>query len=119
MLTAGDYSQVFKQNKRYSDNFWTILVRREESRPARLGLAIAKKRAKRAVDRNKLKRVVREAFRYQQSTLAGLEMVVMNRDSATKASAAELRVSIDALFVKMRAGLPRHRRASTDTGSAQ
>ena len=118
LLTAGDYSQVFKQNKRYSDNYWTILVRRDESRPTRLGLAIAKKRAKRAVDRNKLKRVVREAFRYQQSTLAGLEMVVMNRDAATKASTAELRVSIDALFVKMRAGLPR-RRASTDADGAQ
>ncbi len=119
LLTAGDYSQVFKQNKRYSDNFWTILVRREDSRPTRLGLAIAKKRAKRAVDRNKLKRVVREAFRYQQSTLAGLEMVVMNRDAATKASTAELRVSIDALFVKMRAGLPRQRRAPDDADSTQ
>ena len=46
-------------------------------------------------------------------------MVVMNRDAATKASTAELRVSIDALFVKMRAGLPRQRRASTDADSAQ
>ncbi len=119
LLTAGDYSQVFKQNKRYSDNYWTILVRRDDSRPTRLGLAIAKKRAKRAVDRNKLKRVAREAFRYQQSTLAGLEMVVMNRDAATKASTAELRASIDALFVKMRAGLPRQRRVATDAESAQ
>ena len=119
LLTAGDYSQVFKQNKRYSDNYWTILVRRDESRPTRLGLAIAKKRARRAVDRNKLKRVVREAFRYQQSTLTGLEMVVMNRDAATKASSAELRVSIDALFVKMRAGLPRQRRAPEDADCAQ
>ena len=112
LLSAGDYSQVFKQNKRYSDDYWTILVRRDDSRPTRLGLAIAKKRAKRAVDRNKLKRVVREAFRYQQSTLAGLEMVVMNRDAATKASTAELRASIDALFVKMRAGLPRQQRTT-------
>ncbi|ASJ76892.1 ribonuclease P protein component [Granulosicoccus antarcticus] len=105
LLTAGDYSEVFKQNKRYSDNYWTILVRRDDLRSPRLGLAIAKKRAKRAVDRNKIKRVAREAFRYQQSTLAGLEMVVMNRDAATKASTADLRASIDALFLKMRAGL--------------
>ena len=119
LLTAGDYSQVFKQNKRYSDHYWTILVRRDDSRPTRLGLAIAKKRARRAVDRNRLKRVVREAFRYQQSTLAGLEMVVMNRDAATKASTAELRASIDALFVKMRAGLPRQRLNATDADSAR
>lgn len=118
LLSAGDYSQVFKQNKRYSDNYWTILVRRDDSRLPRLGLAIAKKRAKRAVDRNKIKRVAREAFRYEQSTLAGLEMVVMNRDAATKASTAELRASIDALFLKMRAGMRNQPRLPADSKKA-
>ncbi|CAG0908316.1 unnamed protein product, partial [Cyprideis torosa] len=102
LLTAGDYSRVFKRNKRYSDQYWTILVRRDETHPTQLGLAIAKKRAKRAVDRNKLKRVAREAFRHQKASLSGLQMVVMNRDAAAQASSADLRASLDVLLQKMR-----------------
>ena len=101
LLNAGDYSQVFKQNRRFADRFWTALVHRDESRPARLGLAIAKKRARRAVDRNRLKRVTRESFRHQQQTLTGLQIVVMNRDPATKASSGELRASLDTLLGKI------------------
>ena len=101
LLSGGDYSQVFKQNRRFADRFWTVLVHRDDSRPARLGLAIAKKRARRAVDRNRLKRVTRESFRHQQQTLTGLQIVVMNRDPATKASNSELRASMDTLLGKI------------------
>ncbi|MGQ7846655.1 ribonuclease P protein component [Granulosicoccus sp. 3-233] len=108
LLTGADYSQVFKQNKRYSDKYWTILVRRNESGLSRLGLAIAKKRAKRAVDRNRIKRVAREAFREQRPSLSGLELVVMNRDAACHASARDLRDAIDRLLSKMARTAPRH-----------
>jgi len=101
LLTGADYSQVFKKNKRYSDKYWTILVKRSESGVSRLGLAIAKKRAKRAVDRNRIKRVARETFRKQRLSLPGLELVVMNRDAATSASTRELRDSMERLLMKM------------------
>lgn len=101
LLTGRDYSQVFRRNQRFSDRYWTILVRRSDSATARLGLAIAKKRAKRAVDRNRMKRVAREAFRQYQSNLNGFELVVMNRDGAQSATAAELRQGIDKLLNKM------------------
>lgn len=38
--------------------------------PLRLGITIAKRWAKRAVDRNRLKRIVRESFRHTAPTLA-------------------------------------------------
>lgn len=38
--------------------------------PARIGITIAKRWAKRAVDRNRLKRIVRESFRHAAPTLA-------------------------------------------------
>lgn len=114
LLSGKDYSHVFKQNKRYSDRYWTILARKNETGLSRLGLAIAKKRAKRAVDRNKIKRVAREAYRVQRDRLPGLELVVMNRDAATHASLKDLRVSIDRLFGKMsRATNPQATRVSS------
>ena len=117
LLTGSDYSQVFKQNKRYSDKYWTILVKRNDTGLSRLGLAIAKKRAKRAVDRNRIKRVAREAFRHQRSSLSGLELVVMNRDAATGASAQELRLSIDRLLGKMTRSTPKSGKPSLPSGS--
>jgi len=63
-------------------------------------MAVAKKRAKRAVDRNRLKRIVRESFRLKKAELEGIDMVVMNRDHSIKASNSELRDSLIRLFEK-------------------
>lgn len=99
MLDGKAYSNVFKRNRRVADAYFTVLVhRRSGDSPARLGLAIAKKRAKRAVDRNRIKRVSRESFRHNRSNLYGLDLVIMNRDGATKASAEQLRSSLDELW---------------------
>lgn len=70
-------------------------------------MAIAKKRAKRAVDRNRLKRVVREHFRQGQASPESIDLVVMNRDLATQASNQELRQSLDGLWIKLSKQLDR------------
>ena len=67
----------------------------------RLGLAIAKKRAKRAVDRNRIKRIARESFRHHREQLMGYDAVVMNKDRAASASAIELRQSLDTLWLEL------------------
>lgn len=61
-------------------------------------MAIAKKRARRAVDRNRLKRHVRESFRGKRSQLGNIDVVVMNRDSAASATPEELRQSLAKLW---------------------
>lgn len=101
LLTAADYACVFKKNQRFSDRYWTILVHADKSIPSKLGLAIAKKRAKRAVDRNKIKRIARESFRAHQHQFIGLQLVVMNRDAATSETTAVLRRSMDTLCRKI------------------
>ncbi len=63
-------------------------------------MAIAKKRAKRAVDRNRLKRLVRESFRHNQSRLARFDVVVMNRDKTAITENQVLTRSLDVLWEK-------------------
>ncbi len=101
LLTGADYSCVFKKNQRFSDRYWTILVREDTTQSSKLGLAIAKKRAKRAVDRNKIKRVARESYRHHRGEMDGLQLVVMNRDAAAAEPVAGLRRSIDSLCRKI------------------
>jgi len=65
---------------------FTVLYKANGEREARLGLAISKKLCKLAVGRNRLKRVVRESFRLHGAELAGLDIVVLNRPAAMRAS---------------------------------
>jgi ribonuclease P protein component len=79
LLTAKDYARVFENPVRSSDNCFTVLARKREAGAARLGLAVSKKNAKLAIERNRIKRLTRESFRVHKSELEGLDIVVMNR----------------------------------------
>jgi ribonuclease P protein component len=79
LLKPEEFKQVFKQSRRTADAFFTILFRPNGLPQARLGMAIAKKNLKLAVDRNLVKRTVRESFRYHQEDLSGFDLVVMCR----------------------------------------
>lgn len=50
--------------------------RAAEFTEARLGVVVGKKLLKRAVDRNKVKRIIREQFRVQKSSLPACDLVV-------------------------------------------
>ena len=90
------YDRVFKKARRSRDKCFTVLARRSENQPARLGLAISKKHCRKASARNRIKRIVRESFRLHQASLAGIDLVVMNQPAAAMATNDELKLSLDA-----------------------
>ncbi|MCX2979971.1 ribonuclease P protein component [Halieaceae bacterium IMCC14734] len=66
LLTAADYKQVFDQSQRKaSHRHLLLLATANELDHYRLGLVIAKKNVKLAVQRNRIKRLAREFFRHQ------------------------------------------------------
>lgn len=72
LLTPADFKQVFDAaDLRVSSKEILILARANLLNRPRLGLVIAKKHIRLAVQRNRVKRVVRESFRAQQIVLAG------------------------------------------------
>lgn len=89
------YDRVFKKARRSRDKCFTVLARRSQSQPARLGLAIAKKHCRKASARNRIKRVVRESFRHHQADLYGIDFVVMNQPAAALATNQELTSSLE------------------------
>lgn len=67
-------------------------MREHAGRQARLGLAIAKKQIPRAVDRNRIKRVIRESFRLHQ--LQDHDFVVLARRDTASATNRQLSRSL-------------------------
>ena len=55
---------------------YTFFFRRRGSEAPRLGILISRKHAAAAVERNRIKRCIREAFRLEQEHLQGLELLV-------------------------------------------
>lgn len=88
-----EFDRVFERNSRSSDAYFSVLARPNETGHARLGLAVSKKAAHDAVDRNRIKRLVREHFR-TCTDLPALDFVVSARAPCVTASAATLRASI-------------------------
>ena len=94
LLRPAEFSQVFKQPIRTSDRLFTILAIRNKETQARLGLAISKKHAKRAVDRNRIKRLIRESFRLHQHALPAVDLVVMAKPATKSADNRQILQSL-------------------------
>ena len=109
LLKPDEYSRVFKNPFRSSDRYIMILaVARDESEPvevnpedtglqlsSRLGLAISKKNAKRAVDRNRIKRLIRESYRQNRKSLPGIDLVVMAKPITKSADNQQIFQSLE------------------------
>jgi ribonuclease P protein component len=90
LLNGSDFKRVFTRAERSSDRYFTVLMRTSDLDHARLGLAIAKKQARRAVDRNRIKRIVRESFRHHQHRLDAMDIVVLARRDTAAATNEDL-----------------------------
>mgnify|MGYP000113411781 FL=1 len=103
LLTPGDYRRVFERaDAKTQTKQILILARPNELGFARMGLVVAKKHAKRAVDRNEIKRIVRESFRHHQSELENLDCVILSRGGAKDLDKVELRHMMDQLWTRLR-----------------
>ncbi len=73
---AGLFAEVLKNGKRLASG--SLVFKQQPARQAgQLGLSIAKRHLKRAVDRNRVKRIVREAYRLGPESLQAIDLVVL------------------------------------------
>ena len=71
---------------------------------SRLGLSVPKRQAPRAVDRNRLKRIAREAFRRHAVRDAGLDLVLTTRERFSRSAETAWRNDLIALLDRAAAG---------------
>ncbi len=106
LLKASDYDYVFSDARASSDAYFTILMRPNNKGYARLGLAISKKKIKLAVERNRLKRYIRESFRLHQHELPAMDIVAMAKPAAAGAERKELWESLAKHWRRLTAAYP-------------
>jgi len=102
LLTQRDFNRVFDKAERSSDRYFVVLGRSNLRSSARLGLAISRKCALRAVDRNRIKRFVREVFRESRSELGNIDFVVICRPGVLGSTRNILNRSLSRHFEKVR-----------------
>lgn len=105
LLKPGEFQNVFKRGKRINERWLTAVSVSSTQDQPRLGLAIAKKAVPLAVDRNRIKRKIREHFRRTQDRLQPVDIVLLARPGCGKACAAELDQNLERLWTRIAASL--------------
>ncbi|HYX66298.1 MAG TPA: ribonuclease P protein component [Burkholderiales bacterium] len=67
---------MLRSGTRRSLGGFVFYYQRRAGGPPRLGILISRRHSARAVERNRIKRCIREAFRLEQHSLGGIDLLV-------------------------------------------
>ena len=84
-----------------------LLARDNDLDHSRLGLVIGKKSVKLSVERNRLKRQIRESFRLNQDSLVGWDIVIVARKGLGDLDNSELVLQFGKLWKRLARNRPR------------
>ena len=101
LLKPDEFQAAFEKGRRFNDTLLTAVVSFNTLGHARLGLAVAKKSVALATARNVIKRQARESFRLHQERLPAVDVVILTRPGAAKATPAQLREILNRLWTRI------------------
>ena len=108
LLTSRHFSAVFDSPTGKAPGRSVLLLARDNGLDhPRLGLVIGKKSVKLAVERNRLKRIMRDSFRLHQEMLGGLDIVVVARKGLGDLDNPELHQQFAKLWKRLARNRPR------------
>lgn len=80
LLTGGDFKQVFSRASiKVSDKHLLILACPNTLDHPRIGFVFSKKNIRLAVNRNRVRRIIRESYRLNQHSLPNVDIVILAR----------------------------------------
>ena len=110
---AADYKGVFDGAlfKVHQPHF-LFLAKCTEQSQSRLGIIVAKKKVRRAHERNRIKRIARESFRLNQHDLDLLDIVVMPKAGIDTIPNVELHKQLQFAWQKLQRLVKKHHKAA-------
>jgi ribonuclease P protein component len=103
LVKTDDFSSVFNLRKRIANKHLVFRYRANALNRPRLGLIVSKKIAKLAVDRNYMKRVLREMFRLNQHNLPACDIIIQVQIVFKKPNFALIKQEFAQLMMKLNA----------------
>ena len=100
LLRPADFARL-QGGQRVGTRHFSAQVAANEHGGARLGLAISKRVSKRAVRRNRLKRLARDSFRHRRAELPAVDILIIARPSADQEDNASLRAELARLWQRI------------------
>ena len=102
LLIGAQFQRIFQQaDFKVSQRHFLILARANDLQYPRLGLVVAKKNIRLAVQRNRIKRRIRETFRLQQAHIGSIDAIVLPRSGADQLSDQELNLQLAQLWQRL------------------
>jgi len=96
LLRPAEFQTVFDSTAfKVGEQHFLLLVRPNGLDRPRLGLVIAKKKVRLAVERNRLKRTIRTSFRLHRGTLPPVDLIFMARNDLGSLASAELALQLE------------------------
>ena len=96
--TARQFQRVFDRPNRSGSKTFVLLSRANTVGYPRLGMVVAKRKVRRSVDRNRVKRMIRESFRTHKHALPAEDYVVILRQPAGRIQQDILRQQLIGLW---------------------
>ncbi len=94
LKSRSQFDRVFDNDCGSRDKYFAVYARPNNEQGPRLGLVVSRRVSPRAVDRNRIKRQIREDFRQSVAHLDDLDYVVVARYAARRQIGGRIRASL-------------------------
>ncbi len=101
LTNAKDYTRVFESNlfRASNKNLLALAIDNAPHPTSRLGVVVSKKNVRRAVDRNKIKRLIRERFRQDAAHLSQhVDVVVLARTNTNTLTNTDINSALKSIL---------------------
>jgi ribonuclease P protein component len=103
LLRPGQFTGVFTRGEKFVCAGFVVFAAANDEGWARLGMAVAKRRVRRAVDRSRIRRVIRESFRHVRHELPAVDVVVLARNRTASMGNNEMSEQLTEVWRKVNA----------------
>ena len=114
-LHKSDFKRIYAEGSRARGSLMTVVVSENGLGRNRMGLSVGKRCAKLAVDRNRVRRVFREAFRLSHGDLgSGMDVILIASTPGIRPRLEPTRLELELL---VRKALRRYRERASERGT--
>jgi ribonuclease P protein component len=94
-----EFLDIYRKGKRFETRNFTLIISINEAGGKRLGIAVGKRVVKKAIARNRIKRLLREYFRLNKGRLpSSTDMVIIVRKDVSSRSYGDIFPELEGLL---------------------